>query len=118
MREVKVKRDAVLERVRSNRLQHRGQYEKAFAGWRREAIAVQEENIQALKSGARRFVISVDSAPEDHTKDYDQVVEMMTMSVDDTLTLDNATFRQYVLDDWHWKDSWTVSNSKYMPQGS
>lgn len=114
MREVKVRTSVVLDKIQTNRDQHRGQYEKAVAGWKRDVIRSLEENLQALKSGARNRVIITDAPPEDHTRDYDRVIEMIKMSADDTVTLDHMSFRQYVLDDWQWKEEWATVNSKYL----
>jgi hypothetical protein len=38
--------------------------------------------------------------PSDHTKDYDRVVAMLEMSVDETIILDAHDFDQYVMDNW------------------
>ncbi len=114
MREVKVRKEELIEKVRANRDRHRSQYEKAIEGWAREALQVMEADVQALKAHTRRYLTPIDQPPQDHTIDYDRVIPMITMSVDDTITLDAATFRQYVLDDWNWKDSWAATTAKYL----
>jgi hypothetical protein len=40
--------------------------------------------------------------PRDHTSDYDRVIMMLEMSVDDTIVLDANEFDQYVRDVWAW----------------
>lgn len=114
MRDVKVHRQELRDKVQINRDQHRGQYERAIKGWRREATRLVQAALVELEAGTRLFAVYTDAPPADHTKDYDCVLEMLRMSVDETITLDQQTFRQYVLDDWQWKEAWSVSNSKYL----
>jgi hypothetical protein len=114
MREVVVHKGELREKVQVNRDQHRGQYEKAIKGWRREAMQICQTAVQELEAGTRCKVIATESPPQDHTKDYDRVLAMIDMSAEETITLDEASFRQYVLDDWRWKEEWAVSNSKYL----
>jgi hypothetical protein len=39
---------------------------------------------------------------------------MMEWSEDQTVELTQQQFKQYVTDDWGWKDSWVASNTAYM----
>lgn len=114
MREVTVDKTKLREIVKTNRDQHRGQYEKAMEGYIASTFQALEEHAAALRKDRRHRVYITDPAPEDHTHDYDVVLKMIDMSVDNTITLDQASFRQYVEDDWQWKHAWTVGNSKYM----
>jgi hypothetical protein len=114
MREVKVPKQKLQEKVKANRDQHRGQYEKAIKGWRREAMRICQTAIEECEKGSLVTRIITEAPPQDHTKDYDRVLAMLEMSVDTELTLDQQTFRQYALDDWQWKEEWVGSNSKYL----
>lgn len=116
MREVKVRTAELRAKVQANRDQHRGQYERAMKGWRREATRICQQGIDECAAGTRVLVIATDAPPQDHTKDYDRVLAMIEMSAEDTITLDETSFRQYVLDDWRWKEEWSVSTSKYLSQ--
>jgi hypothetical protein len=51
--------------------------------------------------------------PEDHTKDYDHIIAMVEMSVDDLFELNQNDFARYVLDDWEWKAAFTQSVMAY-----
>lgn len=114
MKEVKIDRDLLQKIIQTNREQHKGQFEKAFAGYRVACIKALEENLAAFKGNKLQRIAIYEQPPEEHTKDYDRVLKMIAMSVDDHITLTAQEFGQYVLDDWNWKESWTVSNSKYM----
>lgn len=57
--------------------------------------------------------------PEDHTDEYDQLLEMLAMSVDDEVELTAQEFAQYVRDDWSWKHQFTRTmrrNSTYLEE--
>ena len=54
--------------------------------------------------------------PEDHTDDYDQILLMLEMEINETVTIDYRTFRQYVMDEWDWKASFNTTNTFYAAQ--
>lgn len=104
MHNVKVSRVDLLERVKKNRDQHKEQYEKAMEEYRLAVIVELEEWLEKAKGGkdvSRRTVLD---KPEDHTDEYDRVIDMLEMSVDQEITLDANSFNQYVRDEWHWKE--------------
>jgi hypothetical protein len=51
--------------------------------------------------------------PVDHTADYDRILAMLEMSVDDTIMLDAQEFNQYVLDNWEWSRLASYTNQSY-----
>lgn len=114
MESVKVKKDALKDEIQANRDKHRAEYVQAFEGYRRACIQALETNLEAFRTGRTQRVLINEQPPEDHTKDYDRVLRMLEMSVDDEITLAASTFAQYVLDDWGWKHQWAASNSKYL----
>ena len=115
MREVTLDRQALLIKVKANREQHRDQYERAFANYATAMRQCLERELVTFKDNPHHLIVISEAPPEDHTKDYDVVICMIEMSVDDTIKLDQVSFQQYVLDKWNWKHAWNVSNSKYLP---
>lgn len=113
MNEVKMKRDVLLEKVRTNRTEHITVLEKAKAGYRSAAIDKLKARLKdAIDGGPISLRIDL-NAPEDHTRDYDRVITMLEMSVDETVTLDAHSFDQYVLDQWQWKAGFDLTASSY-----
>jgi hypothetical protein len=51
--------------------------------------------------------------PSDHTKDYDRVVAMLEMSVEETITLDAQDFDRCVMDNWDWSRFTLSTNTFY-----
>lgn len=109
MQTVSVKKAELLAIVQTNRDQHRAAFEKAFAGYQKECMEVLQNNLDALLKDSKHIVVFFEQPPADHTDDYDRVIAMLKMSVDENIELTNLDFAKYVQDDWDWKDS----NSKY-----
>jgi hypothetical protein len=113
MRTVIVDRDEFIDRVRANRDTHRAVFEHALDGYRARLISELERRLRDLRKGR-----SVDQRialpePEDHTDDYDRVLAMAEMSVEETIELDESEFAMYVMDQWRWKQSFTDTTDLY-----
>lgn len=123
-REVKVRRDELLNVLRKNREQHIKEYKDACAGYREAALKRIDEifadvrgTIIRLKEGQTVSVIGLQfglHVPVSHEKAYDQIIRMMEMSVDQEITLTCSQFGCFVMDDWEWKEQWSASNSTYL----
>lgn len=103
----------LIEKLTVGREAHRALFEKAIEGYRKDVIRQLETNLEKVKKGSRERVYIYDPVPEDHTRDYTTAIELITASTEDSIELDFADFRRYVMDDWDWKPTWTASNSKY-----
>ncbi len=51
--------------------------------------------------------------PKSYEKDYNKVLLMIDLGSEPILSLTNSEFSQYCMDDWSWKNSFSVTNSKY-----
>ena len=51
--------------------------------------------------------------PSNHIKDYDRVITMLEMSVDQTITLEAHDFDRYVMDNWDWSRFALSTNTAY-----
>jgi len=123
MREVKVKREELLRKVKDNRALHINEYRAACEGYKEQAIArIDEiaaelrEKIANLKAGKVIDLVAVRfglNAPKSYEKSYDQAIAMLEMSVDDEITLTDHEFAQYVLDDWEWQTEFKTQTMNY-----
>jgi len=113
VRPVKVNKADVLVKLKANRSTHRAIFEEAVEGYRKEVTRQLKKHIKEMKSGKpKRTYISI-PYPEDHTKDYDNAIEMLEMSVEDIVELDSEAFMAFYKDDWGWKNQFLASNSGY-----
>lgn len=111
---ITVDKVALLETLRQNRTKHSKAFEKAKAGYIKVTMQQLKDYIQQLADGDTGIARFVNAPPEDHTTDYDNAIDMMEWSTDDTIELTQSQFVQYVKDDWGWKQSWIASNSEYL----
>lgn len=113
MKPVKVTRTDLLEKVQANRSAHRSEFIKAQEGYRKIVI---EELDKALRDAREnrgiRTVIAL-QPPQDHTEDYDKVIAMLQMSVDEIIEIEEDDFNCYVMDNWQWSAHAKFLNSTY-----
>jgi hypothetical protein len=113
MRTVKVNKEELLTKLRENRDQHREVFLKAQDGYRQFLIKELEQRLDEAQKGMKvdRFIRLEE--PEDHTSDYDRVIMMAEMSIDDEITLSDVDFGQYVMDNWAWKQAFAATAGTY-----
>ena len=67
-----------------------------------------------MQKAGRSISRSINLAePVDHTADYDRILAMLEMSVDDTISLSAQEFNQYVLDNWELSRLASYTNQSY-----
>jgi hypothetical protein len=114
MQNVKIQRTQLLEVVKTNRSKHRDLFLKAQEGYRHEVIAQLDQMLAEARDNKRiRRVVELDE-PVDQTNEYDRVISMLEMSVDDTVTLTAHEFDAYVRDRWTWSAHALANNTKYL----
>lgn len=112
--EVEVSREELLEKIVANRDRHREIFDKALTAYRDKVIEVLDERIENIRSGGDIDVFFHLPVPEDHTEDYDRVIDMLEMHKPSTLTIGSADYACYVRDDWVWKRQWATTNAYYV----
>lgn len=111
---VTVDKQQLLTQLQINRDKHGEVYEKAKAGYIKVTTEQVKEYLTRLANGELLERAFLPAPPDDHTGDYDDAIQMLLWSKDDSIELTQAQFTQYVMDDWGWKDSWIASNSAYI----
>lgn len=103
MQNITVDKTELLNKLRANRGDHRSIFEEALNGFAAEVTAELTEAIESIRAGRRRDIKVWRPVPKDHTSDYDRALAMVQMSIGQTITLSEADFAQYVMDDWGWQ---------------
>lgn len=116
-------RTEIIERVKTNRDKHAEDYATALKGYYLEvseqlanlagelAVAITEADA-AKDPKALNFSVRAEK-PEDHTGDYDRVIDMLELAKNETIELDEQEFAQYVRDEWAWKARFSATSSMY-----
>jgi hypothetical protein len=113
VRTVKIRRDAFVEKVAVNRAEHRAVFEKALDGYQRRLVRELDSRIADVKAGRRIEHYIRLPEPADHTDDYDRILAMAEMSVDEVVELDADDFARFVMDQWSWKHDFTDTTTFY-----
>ena len=116
MKEVKINKGKLLEVVQKNRDNHRAVFERAIVVYKAKVIEELEASLVRAREGERVERFHSLTRPVDMTREYDQVIAMLEMSVDEEITLTNVEFAHYVLDRWSWKGQFASSNRAYVEE--
>lgn len=112
---IKVKKEELLSKLKENRTNHRQMFETAQKGYKEMVIEELEKQLDNARKGKTVNTNIHLVAPKDQTKDYDRAIAMLEMdATGDLVELDQSEFSNYVLDDWSWKQQFTLSNSAYL----
>lgn len=107
-------RVAELQRiVQTNRDEHEALYAEAVEAYREQALSKLNEYIDDAKTGAIVRVIWALPFPEQHLDDYDRVLRMLELTVDDIVQLTDEEVAQFVMNDWQWGFSWAANTIAY-----
>lgn len=111
---ITVEKTDLIEKLKDNRAAHRATYEEAFEGYRTKMIAELEKKLAKIRAGDSVDPYLRFTAPEDHTDDYDDVIDMLEMDIGPEVELDQTQFRCYVKDDWGWSSAFAASTAAYL----
>lgn len=118
MTSVKVSRDALVKTIRENRAKHVAEYKEALAGWRVDYEEWLRDTLEdVIHAEPERALFSTGFSkpkPTSHESEYDTALQMLEMSIDDSVILLDEEFRQLVQDQWHWKQTFSAINSAYL----
>lgn len=113
MEKVTVRKDELLNALKTNRDAHQGIFEEAVAGYKTEAEALLVAHLAEVRAGKMKTVYVHLDTPVNHVREYDRVIRMVEMSIDDQIELTVEEFTSYVMDDWRWKRQFLTTNSTY-----
>lgn len=113
MQTLEFDRDTVISRLTANRDAHRQIFEEAIAGYREAVIRELDRSLADARSGRkiRTYIELVE--PVDRTGDYDAIIDMLESTTETVIQLSPTEFRQYMRDEWSWREQFIVSNAQY-----
>lgn len=113
MNEVKVKKEELLKRITENREKHHAAVVEAQSGYRKAVIEELDRMLKDAREGLKLRTHVTLVIPVDHTKEYDNVIDMLKMSTDEIIVLNSEAFKNYVRDEWQWDANFAASNLRY-----
>jgi len=113
LQSVRVSKDFLLDKLKTNRDNHRKLFEEALEGWHEAVLEALNEQIERVKADKKYNPSWHLPMPSDHTKEYDRIIEMMEASLDKEFELSSIEFNCYVRDEWGWKTDFTQDHVHY-----
>lgn len=110
---VRLRREELLEKIRTNRDEHRKIFEEALEGWKKTVTEALDRALKDALQGRRYRPSHHIPQPQDHTDEYDTVIAMLEMSLDEELELTRQEFANYALDNWNWQHDFLVTAASY-----
>ena len=111
--ETLVSKDRLLAILEDNRSAHRSIFEQALEAYKSQALAGFEKRIERIRAGKDFDIHLRLPVPEDHTDDYDRIIRMVNLSVEENIALSESDIAKYVMDDWQWKQAWITNTASY-----
>ena len=110
---VRVKREDLIQALQANLEKHQMEFALAIEQFRKDVIEEMKKNLrQAQKDGELVLHLKEHNRPPESNVDaYNAAIERYTMSVDETVLLNENQFDRYVRNKWEW--SHRVTNSVY-----
>lgn len=113
MKTVIVEKSKLLEHLRTNREAHITDFAEAIDGYHKTVIKKLEERLKAAQAGEDVSLRIEVSKPISQLSSYDEAISMLVWNTNDLIELDRAEFRQYVQDEWAWKNEFVTTASLY-----
>jgi hypothetical protein len=113
MENIRVDKKQLINDLKHNLGRHRAIFDQAVEGYRKLAVRQLTDHIKRIQKGKLVEVYVRLPLPEDHTRDYERVIQMLERSLDETAPLSETDFRAYVQDDWEWKRAFLTSSATY-----
>lgn len=102
--QIKIEKFKLKKILEENRKQHQKEFKEAKESYR---LSVLDWYIQQTKNAKAKqdFEIYYNdlNAPEDHTEDYDTVLEELHYTEEEHIYLSQSEFRNYIQDKWNWQ---------------
>lgn len=103
--EVTVDRITLIAALQANRTSHKENYDAAMIAWQK-ALTLELQGLAKQAESGDFNNIKIESVKPRHSLDqYDDVIEMLQMSVEPSIRLDRESFQSFVKDRWHWKSA-------------
>jgi delta-aminolevulinic acid dehydratase/porphobilinogen synthase len=98
---IKVNKEKLILDIEQNMKNHEVEFKEAMSGFLMVAVDTLNEELKVLAKGDIPSNV-IFSVPESHVSDYQDIIDLLKMSVDDELEITYDQFKRYVKDDWIW----------------
>jgi hypothetical protein len=112
-RTIKVKRVELLNRIKENKAIHIKEYEEAIVAYKEEALKQLSSLTKKAQEGSLRLELKL-VHPVNKADEYDKLILMFQMEVEDVVELQQDEFNAYIFDELDFSTAAKMSNTHYM----
>lgn len=113
MNTVKVAVSDLLKHLKKNRDSHVKEYAEAMVGYRETLVKELKLMTKKATAGEDIELIVRVVRPENYEQSYTEAIEMLEWTVEKEVELDRHQFKQYVQDEWSWKQTFVRTAGMY-----
>lgn len=110
---IKVKTSDLLTKIKENREKHITEFEKAEKGFMIDSEQRLKKALKEVRAGKKPERVISFEKPESHAKDYDAIIDMLEMTVDEELDITYEQFQRYARDQWDWTEKFQTLSAVY-----
>jgi len=92
---------------------HRAQFMESLADYKAAVVKFMGEAYERAQAGNFKNLTLMLREPENHEADYLDIIEMMQVSVDDTIQLDKESYKAFYRNEWSWSSNLIASAIAY-----
>ena len=112
-RTIKVKKIDLIDKIRKNKIKHCEMYVLAVEAYKKEADYQLKKLRRDLNSGNMDLNLRL-ITPDNKSGNYDKLITMFEMEVEEFVELTQAEFNEYIHDETEFAMSVMVSNTMYL----
>ena len=112
-RQIKLKKSELIDKIKSNQVNHVKEYEEAVIAYSTVAKKQLTELSKKLKNGDMDLNLRL-VTPVNKTDEYQKLIVMFTMEVEDIVVLSQGEFNQYIHDETPFAINAKMLNSTYL----
>ena len=101
---IKVNRLVLLDKLKENLLIHTNELIESNLDYRKAIIQFSNNLITALTNDDKVEPYFKIQPPLDHTKEYQEAIDMLEYSVDEVIELGEELFKAYIKNEWSWSE--------------
>ena len=110
---VNVNRLELIVALKAGLIAHREQYTTLRADYEAAVVKFMSDAARRAKKGNFNNLVLNIFAPKDNSVMYEDIIEMLEVSVDETIQLDKDAYKAYYKNQWSWSAGLEASGALY-----
>lgn len=110
---VNVSRVDLLAALKHGQSLHEASYKEAKEDYQKAVVKFLRDALARAEAGDTKDVTLKIRPPENHAAEYQDAIEMFTVSVDETIQLDREAYKAYYRNEWPWSQNFALESALY-----